>query len=164
MGTKVRGEIRADAPGAGTGLLIHRLARAAGWRLARALEEHGMRPPEFVALHHLAEAGPVSQQELGEAIRINPSNLVGLLDALERDGQLVRDRDPDDRRRHLVDLTAAGRRRLAEARRAAADAEEELLAPLAPRERARFRAYLERLTTHACGCSPMRGGRGGAGR
>ena len=101
-------------------------------------------------LHHLQQAGPLSQQELGSALRINPSNLVGLLDALEGDGLIVRPRDPADRRRHVVELTAEGRRRLAEAKRAVATAEQDLLAPLTEVERVQLKGVLERLASHTC--------------
>ena len=136
-------------------LLLARLARTAGYRLGEALAAMEMRTHEFPVLNHLAEADPLSQQELGMALRINPSNLVGLLDLLEGDGLLVRLRDPRDRRRHLVELTTAGRRRLALAWRAAEAAEQDLLSPLAPAEREQLRGALERLAGHACG-----GGRG----
>ena len=68
-------------------LLIFRLARVD--RLParpRRWPRSGMRTHEFAVLHHLHQAGPLSQQELGGALRINPSNLVGLLDELEADG------------------------------------------------------------------------------
>src|SRR6058998_2881808 len=115
---------------AGSTVLIFRLARMSGYRLGEALAALEMRTHEFAVLHHLQQAGPLSQQELGSALRINPSNLVGLLDALEGDGLVVRPRDPADRRRHLVELTAEGQRRLAEAKRVVAAAELDLLAPL----------------------------------
>ena len=54
-----------------------RLARMAGYRLGEALAAMEMRTHEFAVLNHLSESGPLSQQELGQALRINPSNLVG---------------------------------------------------------------------------------------
>jgi MarR family transcriptional regulator, lower aerobic nicotinate degradation pathway regulator len=133
------------------GLLILRLGRAAGVRLAAALSALGMRPHEFAVLNGLDEAGPTSQGTLGAAMRVHPSNLVALIDGLEADGLVVRRRDPGDRRRYLIDLTAAGRRRLGQARRAAAQAEEDLLAPLTAAERARLHSLLKRVAAHACG-------------
>jgi DNA-binding MarR family transcriptional regulator len=135
----------------GLALLIVRLSRMAGYRLGEALAAMEMRTHEFSVLNFLAEAGPVSQQQVGQALRINPSNLVGLLDLLEGDGLLVRARDPQDRRRHLVQLTPVGRRRLAHAWQAAEAAEEDLLSPLAPAERDQLRSALERLVGHGCG-------------
>jgi MarR family transcriptional regulator, lower aerobic nicotinate degradation pathway regulator len=141
----------------GYALLIFRLARATGYRLGAALAGLGMRTHEFAVLHHLHDAGPLSQQQLGGALRINPSNLVGLLDALQADGLVVRPRDPADRRRHLVGLTPAGERRLTHAKRAAATAEQDLLSPLSDEEREQFRHLLERLATHVCAAPGSRG-------
>jgi DNA-binding MarR family transcriptional regulator len=128
-----------------------------GFRLGEALAALEMRTHEFAVLHHLQQAGPLSQQELGAALRINPSNLVGMLDSLEAEGLVVRPRDPADRRRHLVELTQAGRRRLAEAKRAVEAAEQDLLAPLSSAERERFHRTLERLASHGCGHGASRG-------
>lgn len=141
---------RASPSRSGCGLLILRLARASGMRLGAALADIEMRPHEFAVLDRLAEAGPLSQQALGQALRIHPSNLVALLDELESAGEIVRPRDPADRRRYLLELTPAGRDRLAGAKRATERVERDLLEPLTPGERAQLHAYLRRLTSHAC--------------
>ena len=162
MGSATR-SASSDSPGshstgaAGCTLLIFRLARMTGFRLSEALAALDMRTSQFAMLHHLHEEGPLSQQELGSALRINPSNLVGLLDALEADGLIVRPRDPADRRRHLVALTAAGQQRLAQARRAVEAAERDLMAPLSEVEQEQFHGALERLARHACTPAPGRG-------
>jgi DNA-binding MarR family transcriptional regulator len=135
---------------AGYAMLVFRLARVTGFRLARALASLALRTNEFAVLHHLQEAGPLSQQQLGGALGIDPSNLVGLLDALESDGLIVRPRDPRDRRRHLVELTAAGRTRVEQAKRAVAEAEQSMLAPLDERERKQLHGLLKRLAGHSC--------------
>jgi DNA-binding MarR family transcriptional regulator len=134
----------------GHAMLIFRLARVTGYRLAQALAALGMRTNEFAVLHHLYQAGPLSQQGLGGALRINPSNLVGMLDDLEADGLIVRPRDPRDRRRHLVGLTAAGHKRLAQAKLAVEQAEQDLLSPLGPAEQHELHGFLERLAGHSC--------------
>ena len=137
---------------AACGLLLMRLARASGRRIATALADLGMSGQELAALQLVAEsAGGLSQQQLSEGLRIHPSNLVGLLDALEAEGLIARIRDPADRRRHIVGLTPAGFNRLKQAQEAARAAESELLEPLAPEERAQLQSYLRRLTAHSCG-------------
>ena len=141
----------------GFGLLIFRLARASAWRLGRSLNESGLRWPEFAVLHHLDAQGAVSQRDLALALRIQPSNLVALLDQLEDRRLLARSPDPADRRRHRVELTADGRRAVKRAREATRRAESELLGPLSDGERREFRALLVRLTAHTCD-------RGAAGR
>ncbi len=150
----------ADATsGAGAGLLILRLARASAWRLGRSLAESGLGWVEYAVLHHLDAQGPVAQREVAAALRIQPSNIVAVLDELQGRELLRRAPDPADRRRHRVELTPRGRAALARATRAARAAEADLLAPLTPRERREFHAYLVRLTSHTCdgggfGCSP----------
>ena len=53
--------------------------------------------------------------EMIEMIGVDPSKLVGLLNDLEAEGLIVRRRDPDDRRRHIVEVSKKGRTRLAAA-------------------------------------------------
>jgi DNA-binding MarR family transcriptional regulator len=72
----------------------------------------------------------------------DPSILVTLLNPLEAEGLLSRRRDPLDRRRHLVSLTARGERRLAAAARAQREAEEELFAGLDEAQREQLRVLL----------------------
>jgi MarR family transcriptional regulator, lower aerobic nicotinate degradation pathway regulator len=141
----------------GFGLLIFRLARASAWRLGQGLRESGLRWPEFAVLHHLDAQGPIAQRDLASALRIQPSNLVALLDQLEGRGLLARSPDPTDRRRHRVELTPAGRRTVERGREATRRAESDLLGPLSDPERREFRTFLVRLTAHTCD-------RGAAGR
>lgn len=136
---------------AACGLLLLRLARASGRRLATALADLGMSGQELAALQLLRESGQLSQQQLSEGLRIHPSNLVGLLDSLEEQGLIGRLRDPADRRRHIVGLTPTGLERLAAAHEAARSAERELLAPLSADERGELHSYLRRLAAHSCG-------------
>jgi DNA-binding MarR family transcriptional regulator len=144
--------------GSGCGLLILRLARAAAWRLGRSLADSGLRWTDFAVLHHLEAQGPVAQRELASALRIQPSNIVALLDDLERRGLLTRAPDPRDRRRHRVQLTARGLHAVTLAREATQRAEADVLAPLSPIERREFHSLLARLTAHTCD----RGGFGGS--
>lgn len=75
----------------------------------------------------------------------DPSILVTLLNPLESDGLLSRRRDPLDRRRHLVSLTARGQRRLADAAQAQREAEEQLFAGLDSTQREQLRILLTAL-------------------
>jgi DNA-binding MarR family transcriptional regulator len=150
----------ADATsGAGSGLLLLRLARASAWRLGRSLAESGLGWADYAVLHHLDAQGPVAQRELATALRIQPSNIVALMDELQHRGLLTRAPDPTDRRRHRIELTPKGHAVLARATKAAVAAEADLLAPLTAGERRQLHSYLVRLTAHSCdrggfGCSP----------
>lgn len=138
--------------GAGTSQLVGRLARATGARMRRDLEGAGISRREYAVLDRLAASGPVPQQRLGQDLHIHSSNLVAVLDDLEGRGLIRRPRDPDDRRRYRLELSAEGEVALRSARSAAADIERELLEPLSATERRDLKALLERVTV-AC-CSP----------
>jgi DNA-binding MarR family transcriptional regulator len=73
---------------------------------------------------------------------VDPSILVTLLNPLEADGLVTRERDPSDRRRHLVTLTEAGERHLASASRAQKETEEALFASLDDDQREQLRTLL----------------------
>jgi DNA-binding MarR family transcriptional regulator len=90
----------------------------------------------------LRDRGALSQRELGTLMGIDPSILVTLLNPLEADGYLSRERDPADRRRHVVTLTPAGEQQLERAAQAQRDAEDELLAGLSATQRDQLRGLL----------------------
>jgi DNA-binding MarR family transcriptional regulator len=135
---------------ASCGVLLFRLSRASGEGIGDALAEVGLRAPAYAILNQLYEAGPISQQALGRALRIHASNLVALIDELEADGCVIRRRDPGDRRRYLLELTDDGVRRLAQAETATREAEADMLAPLNAAERERLRSYLTKLAANSC--------------
>jgi DNA-binding MarR family transcriptional regulator len=139
--------------GAGTSQLLGRLARATGARMRRELDGAGLSRREFAVLDRLASSGPVAQQRLGQELHVHTSNLVAVLDELEARGLVRRPRDPADRRRYLLELSADGERALTGARRAATAIEHDLLAPLSASERRELKSLLERVTVAAC-CSP----------
>jgi DNA-binding MarR family transcriptional regulator len=61
---------------------------------------------------------------------------------MERDGLVVRKRDPEDRRRHVIELTDAGLQLLHEAEMGMSEIEDSLLAALDDDQRKQFRALL----------------------
>jgi DNA-binding MarR family transcriptional regulator len=75
---------------------------------------------------------------------MDANNVVLLLNELEQLGYAARLRDPHDRRRHLVQLTSAGRAALARSERGAGQIEDEVLQALDPEERRTLRALLAR--------------------
>src|SRR5258708_15987476 len=125
--------------GAGTGTaflltLAHRYTRAAA---NGSLQEHDIDVRHMGVLARLAEAGPASQRELVDALQMDKSSMVYVVDELERQGLAERQRSPGDRRSYAVCLTAAGAERLRAARRAAAAAMDDLLPPSTPPDRPR---------------------------
>lgn len=110
----------------------------------RATEEViGMRLKQLIALDHLREETCL-QQGLGQMLMLDPNNCVLLLNDLDEDGYIERRRDPADRRRHLVEITPAGRRALEEAERKLESLEDEVLGALTADERVRLHDLLEK--------------------
>ncbi|HEU4701662.1 MAG TPA: MarR family transcriptional regulator [Conexibacter sp.] len=128
-------------------VLLTRLAKVVYRRSGEELL--GMRLRQFVALSFLSEHDGVSQQALAETLCIDANNVVLLLNELEAAGHVERRRDPHDRRRHLVHVTAAGRRAIERAERGQESVEDEVLAALTPDERATLRDLLSRALSSA---------------
>jgi DNA-binding MarR family transcriptional regulator len=89
-----------------------------------------------MALKLLSEQGPASQQGLTDALSLDPSNVVGLLNELEERELITRRRDPADRRRHIVELSARGEEELGLAYARFRLVEDDLLSALSAEERA----------------------------
>jgi DNA-binding MarR family transcriptional regulator len=128
---------------AGSMVLLTRLAKVVYRRSTEELL--GMRLRHYVTLSYLRDHECAPQQQMCEMLSIDANNLVLLLNSLEAAGHVRRRRDPADRRRHLVELTPAGRRALERAERAQESIEEEVLAALD----AQARATLHELLSHA---------------
>src|SRR5215211_1918572 len=120
--------------------LLTRLSRVI---YRRATEDVlGVRLKQFIALDYLREQGGSSQQLLGQALMLDPNNCVILLNDLEDAGYVERRRDPTDRRRHIVEMTAAGERAFAHAEEKLDSVEDEVLGNLTAAERATLHKLL----------------------
>jgi DNA-binding MarR family transcriptional regulator len=141
------------------GLLLALLGQEAMHRLRAAHTAHDLKPRQFQILGLLHDHGGLGQGELVREMGVAASVLVTLLNPLEAEGLVARERDPGDRRRHLVTLTPAGEQRLARAARAQKDTEDVLFAGLDDAQREQLRALLlamcDRLAAEAdAACSP----------
>jgi DNA-binding MarR family transcriptional regulator len=124
-------------------VLVTRLAK----QIYRRSNEEllGMHLRQLMTLSYLRDHDRAPQQELAEVLCMDANNVVLLLNELEDQGYVARLRDPEDRRRHLVELTAAGHKALRSAERAQETIEDEVLRALDGQER----ATLWRLLTRA---------------
>src|SRR5947209_20209847 len=95
------------------GALLARLGQEANARLRRSLRPLDLRAQEFIALKQLELLGRCSQSELADAVGVDYSNLATLAGGLCDSGLIVRARDGADRRRYVLELSAAGRRLVA---------------------------------------------------
>lgn len=115
------------------------------------LDALGLRPRHLVTLTILRDTGGISQTDLADTIRIDRTNLVGLLNELESGGWIERRRSPEDRRRHTVELTTAGHELLSRAEFALAAVEDEVLSDLDDEDRRTLHALLQRVVSgHSC--------------
>lgn len=123
-------------------VLLPRLAKQV-WRRSDPAEL-GMDLRLLMALSYLGDHDGAPQQVLVDALCIDAKNVVLLLNELEDCGHLVRRRDSEDRRRHRVYITDAGRQALAHAARAQEDIENDVLQALDANERATLWKLLAR--------------------
>lgn len=124
------------------GLLLALLGQEAMRRLRAAHTAHDLKPRQFQILGLLHDHGGLAQRELMRAMDVDPSILVTLLNPLEADGLVSRQRDPADRRRHLVTLTPAGEHALDSASRAQKKTEDTLFVSLDDEQREQLGALL----------------------
>src|SRR6202167_5481853 len=115
--------------------LIEHLARISRRAADAVMADGSLRPRHVIALTVLSERGPMTQHAVGAALSLDPSNVVGLLNELEERGLITRRRDPADRRRHIVELSATGENELACADARLSRVEDELLGALSAGER-----------------------------
>jgi DNA-binding MarR family transcriptional regulator len=118
----------------GSLVLLTRLARAV---FARTTEEVlGMRLKQYSLLCDLRDrGGSVSQQAICGTMHLDPNYVVLLLNEVEESGYAERRRDPQDRRRHIVELTPAGRKALERAEVGMQGVEDEVLSGLSQQQR-----------------------------
>src|SRR3954453_2673227 len=133
-----------------TGFLLGKAAQRAQVAFEQRLPPYKLRSREYGVLVLIRTQGPRSQQYIGEALRIDRTTMVAVIDDLERQGLVQRGRDPDDRRRYSISLTGRGRE-LVEGELVGIDAEvnAQLTALLSEAEHKRLNALLIKLLGEA---------------
>jgi len=96
---------------------LRRIIRAVDRHSKELVRRHGLTGPQLVVLRSVAEApaGARSVGDLAEQVSLAQPTVTGIVDRLEQRGLASRGRDRFDRRRVLVEVTAAGRALIAEA-------------------------------------------------
>jgi DNA-binding MarR family transcriptional regulator len=140
------------------GPLLEHLARRLRTASESEIERFGLRPRHVIALTLLRDFGERAQSDLAMLLRIDPTNLVGLLNELESDGLVERRRSTQDRRKHTVMLTAAGADRLAEIENVLEEVERQMLGVLDDHDRTMLYQLLQRAageTAQPCAAAPL---------
>ncbi len=129
---------------------LGQLYRPAHTRLETALAAEGLSLRAHFVLVCLEEYGEMSQQQACDRLQVDRSDMVALVDSLERRGEVVRRRDTTDRRRYRLSVTPAGRRAVRRTEEVIAAVTGEVFAALSESER----RTLHRLTLRALGEPP----------
>lgn len=127
------------------GFLLHLAQSRLRDAVVEAIEGSGLHPGQLAVLGVLQDRGGMSQRRLGELTRIEKSSMVLYLDALESEGWVRRERDPEDRRAHIVRLTSKGAKNFAKLGPGLLRAQQRFLQPLSVAEIAVFTEMLTRL-------------------
>jgi MarR family transcriptional regulator, organic hydroperoxide resistance regulator len=94
----------------GIGKLLRHAHRAYSRKLQDGLAAHGVTLAQYLHLRELWELNGVTQNELSQKVGIEKASSTSVLDALEKNGLIVRVRNAQDRRKVNVHLTPAGQR------------------------------------------------------
>jgi MarR family transcriptional regulator, lower aerobic nicotinate degradation pathway regulator len=132
-----------------SGALLDHLARRLRLRSEAVLAPLGLRPRHLVALTLLRDRGGSTQQALASTLAMDGTNIVGLLNELEAQKLIERQRSPEDRRRHVVELTNAGAELLAKVEVALIAGEDEVLGALDATQRETLYSLLQQAANGA---------------
>jgi DNA-binding MarR family transcriptional regulator len=131
----------------------YRLAVAAE-TVSRALaavyaERFGLTRDEWRVIAQLADVKELKATDLGQRTSLPKMQVSRAATRLEQDGLIARQADPNDRRNLVMRLTPAGRALYRRLEPVVLERERDLLATLAPAERAAFEAALTQIEATA---------------
>lgn len=143
------GDLASSPLGDDVEFLLARARSLGGEAANRALEPLDLRVRTYSVLACARAEYRPTQRRLADFLRLDPSQIVAIVDVLEARGAVRRETDPDDRRSKIVIATRAGEALLAEAHAALMRAQERMLAALTPEERSTLRDLLRRIALPA---------------
>src|SRR5437588_12464581 len=108
-------------------------------------QSEGLTLPQYYLLRPLDESPALPLCEMADRAGIAPPTATRIIDGLERDGALRRDRSSKDRRTVLVSLTPQGRRLLRRKHRELTQRRQRLYEQLDPAEREQSERLLRHL-------------------
>ena len=125
--------------------LLYRAAEASHALANQMLAEAGLAARQAGILTMVSELEPMTQKALADALRIDRTTMVALIDDLEQRALVVRKRHPQDRRAFLICPTDAGRAAKKTAVAILDEQQRRFLAPLSQEERLHLGELLNRL-------------------
>lgn len=134
-------DVKKDGPGFVS--LLTQIHKALNRRTGEELL--GMRFKPYMTLGYIRDHPGTTQQELESAMFMDANSVVLILNELEAARFSIRKRDPNDRRRHIVEMTESGRKAIERADKARESLEDEVLGGLSAEERKTLRHLLEKV-------------------
>lgn len=114
-----------------------------------AMSAQGLSLARGKLLSAIAHEGTCRPAELAQVLQQSPRTITDAIDAMDRDGLLVRKRHPTDRRSQLLELTEAGKQALEQTKKPKKDAIDRLFHGLDLPARQQLLASLKSIETHA---------------
>lgn len=121
---------------------VHRLMNT-------SMSEEGVTLARSKFLFYLSRLGPCRCADIASALSFAPRTVTEAIDGLERDGMVVREPDPEDRRAKIISITDLGRLALEAALRPRHQTIEQLFSTLDDEERTDLYRLLGRLREKA---------------
>lgn len=87
---------------------IRRVVRAIELNTKALMRDYGVSGPQLVALRAIARLGPITVTALARSINLSQPTVTGILNRLEHQGLIRRDRDEADRRAVMLTITTLG--------------------------------------------------------
>ena len=121
------------------------VARIGHRHLEEALEQHGLRLPQYAVLIALSDFGPLAPHEIATRLQGDRSHISAYVETLVQRGMVSREQDAADRRRYTIALTAAGTAHVNELAVAAAASQHTFLSGLSPAEQRTLQSLLTKV-------------------
>jgi MarR family 2-MHQ and catechol resistance regulon transcriptional repressor len=113
--------------------------------ISSKVHDYGLTTPQFGILEALYHLGPLSLGDLASKLLVTGGNVTYVMDRLEEQGLVYRERSPDDRRIIQAKLTVKGHAVMADVFPGHGAFVEELCRALDPEEQESLRALLKKL-------------------
>ncbi|MFE4228108.1 MarR family winged helix-turn-helix transcriptional regulator [Arthrobacter sp. NPDC056886] len=144
LGTEPAAKLKAATISRDAGFLLAKLHAAGSVLNNRALARFGLKERSYSVLALANSELEPTQREMAEFLSLDPSQIVALIDELEKRGLVIRAPGKQDRRAKIVSATAEGATIFRQAEAAAREAESAALAGLSGREIAALKGLLRK--------------------
>jgi DNA-binding MarR family transcriptional regulator len=127
------------------GHLIRRAQQIAVAIFAEHLSAADITPVQFAILNALLDSPGIDQVSLAKRVAFDPATSGSVIGRLEAKGWVVRQADPEDKRRKLLVVTQQGMQAMACIQADVARVQEQILSPLSREDQKRFVSLLSQL-------------------